>query len=218
MNSRNTILNKLKKGKNLNQTSIPSTINDREIFKDYPDKASLIDIFVNKLKALNGEIYVVKNMEEASHKLEWIISTLENKKFITHSSELIHKILSANSQLSKHFNILIDEYLDSDSFASYEVGLTTADFLIARTGSIVLNSLTAGGRRISVLPPIHIVLAVTNQIIRSLDEVFNSDFVSGDWNYATIISGPSRTSDIEKQLVLGAHGPKRLIVILFENS
>ncbi len=217
MNSRELILNKLNKNKNLNQTTIPETINDREIFKDYPDKKSLLDLFAKRFKALSGELHIAKDINEAGKNLESIFSSFEDKTCITFSSELIKNMLSNVPDTAKLFDVLENENLDSQIFANYAAGLTTADFLIARTGSIVLNSLNHGGRRISVLPPIHIVVAETNQILLSLDEIFNKDFISVDWSYATIISGPSRTSDIEKQLVLGAHGPKRLIVILIEN-
>jgi len=133
------------------------------------------------------------------------------------SSNFIKKIISSKQDLQESFDVLDNEYLESEKLASYSIGLTTSDFLVARTGSIVLNSLNHGGRRLSVLPPIHIVVAGTNQIVFSIDDILNKNFTSINWSYATIISGPSRTSDIEKQLVLGAHGPKRLIVILIEN-
>jgi L-lactate dehydrogenase complex protein LldG len=95
--------------------------------------------------------------------------------------------------------------------------LTAVDFLVARTGSIVLSSITAGGRRLSVLPPFHIAIASAAQLVPSLDEALRIYQQRGEPNrssYATIITGPSRTSDIEKILVLGAHGPKRLAVIV----
>ncbi|MCA9734169.1 lactate utilization protein, partial [candidate division KSB1 bacterium] len=102
-------------------------------------------------------------------------------------------------------------------FAEYSIGLTSADFLVARTGSIVLRSSIAAGRRLSVLPPLHIVVATVEQIVPSLDAALqNSEFRNGEWSYGTIITGPSRTSDIEKILVLGAHGPKRLALILLD--
>ena len=217
MNSKNKILNALKKNIVSNQVDLPSKIKDHELFKDFPEDTDLLDVFASNFQALHGELYKVKNLEGASSQLSSIISGEENKKCISYSSEILNKLFSINSDLSDLFYDLSINNIDSEEFASFEIGLTTSDYLIARTGSIVLNSLTGGGRRISVLPPIHIVIAYANQIVDSLDNVFNNDFLSNDWSYATIISGPSRTSDIEKQLVLGAHGPKRLIVILIEN-
>lgn len=217
MNSKDQILNKLKKNKTSDTISFPLVISDKEIFKDYPENSSLVGLFIENFRKLSGEIFVSKNLEEASNHLINIISSLENQSCLTHASETIIKLLDCNPKLADYFEILSNTNLDSTNFATYKVGLSSADFLIARTGSIVLNSLSSGGRRLSVLPPIHIVLAETKQIVSSLDDIFRNDFVSTNWSYATIISGPSRTSDIEKQLVLGAHGPKRVIVILIEN-
>jgi len=217
MNSRETILNKLRKVKISNHPQLPGMVNDKEFFSDYPEKNSLLDLFTARFKALNGELHVAENIEKAAEQLESIVAALKEKKSLTFSSDILKNILAYIPNTSKHFDIIVNENLDSQYFSTYPVGLTTADFLIARTGSIVLNSLSHGGRRLSVLPPIHIVVAETNQIIPSLDEIFKNDFTSTDWSFSTIISGPSRTSDIEKQLVLGAHGPKRLIVILIEN-
>ena len=217
MNSKETILNKLKKAKVSNQSQLPGVIYDKDIFRDYPDSDSLLGLFTKKFKALNGELHIADNIEKAAEQLDSIITTLNEKRCLTYSSDLPRSILSYIPNTLKYFDFIENKKLDSQNFASYTSGLTTADFLIARTGSIVLNSLIHGGRRLSVLPPIHIVVAKTNQIIFSLDGIFSKDFTSSNWSHATIISGPSRTSDIEKQLVLGAHGPKRLIVILIEN-
>ncbi len=217
MNSRSQILGKLSKFEKPGISSIPSEINDKTIFNVFSDPSTFVDKFTKNFQALNGEIYIVKNLEDAGNELVSIISSLDNKKCLSHTTEVINKLFSINHTLSEIFDILNVDFLDSDIFSTYEVGLTTVDFLIARTGSIVLNSLTAGGRRLSVLPPIHIVLAEIKKIVFSLDDIFKNNFTSNDWSYSTIISGPSRTSDIEKQLVLGAHGPKRVIVILIEN-
>lgn len=218
MSSKEIILNKLKNFKIKDRASVLSSNYDKDIFSDYPNKNSLLDLFKRRFEALNGELFLTKDISDAGEKLNSILSSINEKKGITYSSKLIKAVLSTKKDLQKHFDVLDDKYLESEELATYSVGLTTADFLIARTGSIVLNSLNHGGRRLSVLPPIHIVIAESNQILRSLEDIFDSNFISEDWSYATIISGPSRTSDIEKQLVLGAHGPKRLILILIQSN
>lgn len=217
MSSKEYILNKLKNISAKEKSTTLSPIVDADFFSDYPTKNSLFKLFKKRFEDLNGELYLVKNNIEAGERLSSILLTIDNKKYVTFASGIIEDILHSVKDLQKHFDILDDIYLKSEKFADYSAGLTTADFLVARTGSIVLNSLTHGGRRLSVLPPVHIVVAETSQIVLSLEDIFKNEFLTQNWSYATIISGPSRTSDIEKQLVLGAHGPKRLIVILVEN-
>jgi L-lactate dehydrogenase complex protein LldG len=100
-----------------------------------------------------------------------------------------------------------------------EVGITTCEALIARTGSIIISSATESGRRMSIYPPVHIVIAYSDQLhielkdaIQQLRTRYNGSMPS----MISITTGPSRTSDIEKTLVLGAHGPKELYLFLTE--
>lgn len=95
-------------------------------------------------------------------------------------------------------------------------GVTLAEALIARTGSVLVSAGT-GGRAASVLPPLHIVYAPISQLVSDLSDAFervqSSDRVR-DVSMLSLITGPSRTSDIEKMLVMGAHGPRRVAILL----
>jgi L-lactate dehydrogenase complex protein LldG len=96
-----------------------------------------------------------------------------------------------------------------------DVGITECDGLVAQTGSVVLTSRSAGGRALSVLPPHHVVLARREQLVGGLPEALARLERTYGGHYPSMISfvtGPSRTGDIERILVLGAHGPKRLTV------
>jgi L-lactate dehydrogenase complex protein LldG len=94
--------------------------------------------------------------------------------------------------------------------------VTLADALIAQTGSIFVSA-SCGGRGASVVAPAHIVYAFAKQLVPDLVTALRNATADGrlDKNsYACVISGSSRTADIEKILVQGAHGPMRLVVIL----
>jgi L-lactate dehydrogenase complex protein LldG len=94
-----------------------------------------------------------------------------------------------------------------------DLGVTGCDCLVAQTGSIIVSTLSAGGRAMSVLPPVHLVMARREQIVADLASAFTLLRTRYDkhWPSAiSVITGPSRTADIEKILVMGAHGPKRL--------
>jgi L-lactate dehydrogenase complex protein LldG len=218
MNSRDSILQKLRSVKHDKSVSLPDHVADRNIYKDYPNDRNLLELFKKRFKDLHGELYILPDAKEASSLVEQILSDLIGNKCITFTNSFLDRILMNLSNNAYIIDVLGNSKIDSVKLAEYDISITTTDYLVARTGSIVLNSLQHGGRRLSVLPPIHIVIARTNQIIESLDKIFTNEYSSENWSYTTIISGPSRTSDIEKQLVLGAHGPKRLIVILIENQ
>jgi L-lactate dehydrogenase complex protein LldG len=94
-----------------------------------------------------------------------------------------------------------------------DLGVTSCDCLVAQTGSIIVSTLSAGGRALSVLPPTHLVIARREQIVPDLATAMALLRKRYDkhWPSAlSVITGPSRTADIEKILVMGAHGPKRL--------
>jgi L-lactate dehydrogenase complex protein LldG len=94
--------------------------------------------------------------------------------------------------------------------------VTLAEALIAQTGSILVTS-SCGGRGASVIAPCHIVYATVAQLVPDLATALSrvSQERKLDSNsFACVISGSSRTADIEKILVQGAHGPRRLVVIL----
>jgi L-lactate dehydrogenase complex protein LldG len=97
------------------------------------------------------------------------------------------------------------------------VGITVCDALIAQTGSILLTARSAGGRVLSVLPPHHVVVAQANQLVPDLPaafELLQAKYRDHYPSFITFITGPSRTGDIERILVLGAHGPRILTVII----
>jgi L-lactate dehydrogenase complex protein LldG len=97
-----------------------------------------------------------------------------------------------------------------------DVGITECDVLVAQTGSLVVTSASSGGRALSVLPPHHVVLARRDQLVPDLPAAFRLLQDRYGANYPSMISfvtGPSRTGDIERILVLGAHGPKKLTVL-----
>lgn len=104
-------------------------------------------------------------------------------------------------------------------FEQAEVGFTLCEALIARNGSILISNANTAGRRLSIYPNIHIVLAYTSQLVMDISDAFKLlkiKYSNSQPSLISTITGPSRTADIEKTLVLGAHGPKELFVFLLD--
>jgi L-lactate utilization protein LutC len=97
-----------------------------------------------------------------------------------------------------------------------DVGISGADYLIAETGTVVLGSRPEAPRSLSLLPPVHIVVAERGQIIPDLFDLFEAVGRDEDGLPAglTLITGPSKTGDIELRLVTGVHGPGEVHVVL----
>lgn len=94
-----------------------------------------------------------------------------------------------------------------------DLGITTADYLLPETGTLVLKSSTEKPRAISLLPRIHLAIVRPEMLRSDMHQVFAE---AKDSHYLVFITGPSRTADIELTVTLGVHGPKQLFVWLLD--
>lgn len=98
---------------------------------------------------------------------------------------------------------------------SVEIGVTAVDAAIAETGTLVLVSRTEQPRLASLLPPVHVALVRAEQVVATLGTLFTKHRSWFDTSSCIqLITGPSRTGDIELKLTLGVHGPCELVVLL----
>jgi len=108
-----------------------------------------------------------------------------------------------------------------EGIARCQASLTFCEVLVSRLGTIVMSSKIDGGRGGYSLPPVHIVVASPFQIVPDIKEAFsflNKKYSGNLPSMITFVAGPSRTADIEKTLVLGAHGPEGLYLLLSESE
>lgn len=111
-----------------------------------------------------------------------------------------------------------------DEVFAADVGITNVHRLIAETGTVVLAANPHEPRSVSLLPPVHIALAERSQILPDLFDLFDlfsptaSATKSLPPSCLTLITGPSKTGDIELRLVTGVHGPGEVHVILLQGS
>lgn len=112
-------------------------------------------------------------------------------------------------------------YSTDTEFDKADAGITLCESLVARNGSILISNASPAGRRLSIYPHMHIVVAYTSQIVGDIKdglERMKEKYPGKLPSMINLITGPSRTADIEKTLVLGAHGPRDLYVFLLDNS
>ncbi|MBC7937073.1 MAG: LUD domain-containing protein [Rhizobacter sp.] len=100
-----------------------------------------------------------------------------------------------------------------------DVSITGCEYLVARTGSMVLSSAQKSGRTTSVYAPIHICIAYNSQLLFDIEDALQflkEKYADNLPSFITFATGPSRTADIEKTLVTGVHGPKEVYCFLVE--
>ncbi|WP_212001366.1 LUD domain-containing protein [Chitinophaga sp. HK235] len=100
-----------------------------------------------------------------------------------------------------------------------DAAITDCEYLIARTGTVVLSAAQPSGRVLPVYAPVHIMVAYTHQLVFDLKDAFNKlkeKYGNELPSAVSFATGPSRTADIEKTLVVGIHGPKEVYVFLVD--
>jgi L-lactate dehydrogenase complex protein LldG len=112
-----------------------------------------------------------------------------------------------------------EKFSNTISLESCDASITGCEFLVARTGTIVMSAAQQSGRTVSVYAPIHICIAYTNQLVYDVKDALQSikeKYAGNIPSLITFATGPSRTADIEKTLVTGVHGPKEVYCFLVE--
>ena len=172
-------------------------------------------LFLKHTVELKAEFHLLESFEQAAPLLLKLRDTEAWKSIASHDGELTNKACQLLAPLPVCWT---DRPYAAAVLEQCAVGLTECDALVAQTGSVLVTSRSAGGRALSVLPPHHVVLARRQQLISDLPEAFTLLKTKYQDNYPSFISlitGPSRTGDIERVLVLGAHGPKKLTIFCF---
>ncbi|HAO46948.1 MAG TPA: lactate utilization protein [Ferruginibacter sp.] len=112
-----------------------------------------------------------------------------------------------------------ETFSNTISLATCDASITGCEYLVARTGSMVLSAAQQSGRTVSVYAPVHICIAFTSQLVYDVKDALQGLKEKYAGNIPSLISfatGPSRTADIEKTLVTGVHGPKEVYCFLVE--
>ncbi len=177
----------------------------------------MFELFKEKATFMSAEVHLFKSKAEALDFIkDFIIENAANKvskSVVWCESQFLEGI--DKDALQKELP-QIEFNIDLNSASSAKIGINEADFGIAETGSLVEISKTAAKRLCSTLPEIHIAILPLNKILNNMAELFGKIDIR-DIPYLTIISGPSRTADIERVLTIGVHGPERVIIAAVEN-
>jgi L-lactate dehydrogenase complex protein LldG len=172
----------------------------------------LIGNFRQNFESVGGNFSVVAGESEAAEILQSIISKNFARKIAFSDSEAVKKIVGF-LQTDAEFieNASADVLFESD------LGITGAQWAIAETGTLVLESESERHRLTSLVPPIHVCILEAKNIRQTLGEVLG--ILQKDLSRTiTFITGASRTSDIELTLAIGVHGPGELHVILIDRT
>ncbi len=206
--ARTNILKKIKQAL-VHKVPVPfsSTPNNIDVFQ--PSNQELAIEFAANFTGLQGRFSYCSNQHELIKQLQLLFETRGWKNIYCKEDKI--KSDFAKNGFSLNY---------TDDLTECDASITGCENLVARTGSLLLSSAQQNGRTISVYAPVHICIANSKQLVYDIDDSimqlrdkYGTKFPS----MVTLASGPSRTADIEKTLVVGVHGPKEVFCFLIDD-
>ena len=199
----------------------PATSNVTAPFREWlppvgPSHGDRVAVFARLSEALKTEFVDCETAAVAAQHVAQLAQANGWQKLAYHAGKLtdplVPKLPAALTPLR------IEAGYEKNALEACDAGLTECECLVAQTGSVCVTALSSGGRALSVLPPHHLVVARRSQLVADLTAAYEllaqKYAATGYPSFMGFITGPSRTGDIERILVLGAHGPKRLTVLM----
>ena len=165
--------------------------------------------FAEQFTRLQGRFIYCINQQELAFQLNSLVKKMDWQKVYCLEGQLL-------PALPEEFMARIV----TKNLAGCDVSITGCESLVARTGSIVMSAAQGSGRNTSVYAPVHICIAYSNQLVYDVKDALQlvkEKYPKSLPSLITFATGPSRTADIEKTLVVGVHGPKEVYVFLVES-
>jgi L-lactate dehydrogenase complex protein LldG len=205
--SKENILKKIRKAlTDSTPLPFPQSEGNSPVFQ--PSQQELEVEFAEQFTKLQGKFAFCLNHAELAEQLKNLLNQGQWNKIFCREEGLKNKLKE------NHFdNFGFEDLVNCDA------AITTCEWLIARTGTIVMTAASQSGRTVSVYAPVHICIAYSSQLVYDVKDALQQAKDKYGTNLPSLItfaSGPSRTADIEKTLVVGVHGPKEVYVFLVD--
>ncbi|WP_462253026.1 LutC/YkgG family protein [Ferruginibacter sp.] len=177
----------------------PNSEGNNSIFFPAPDDLEVV--FAEEFVQLQGKFAFCSDEKDMLQQIQKLIAEKQWTKIYCNEDKW-------NAAFSNTINL-----------PTCDASITGCEFLVARTGTIVMSAAQQSGRTVSVYAPIHICIAYTNQLVYDIKDalqMLKEKYAGNIPSLITFASGPSRTADIEKTLVTGVHGPKEVYCFLVD--
>ena len=216
---------------------------DRIKNRNDAERQQLLDRFIEMAAPINLNVFVLKDEDSVAAAIAELVRSKDpewsdQKSIVTWQHPLIERLNLSEALADQNVAVLVAEFGNSESdeismenerqqlrqyvIDSY-IGITSADYCMADTASLVMRTRPGQGRSVSLVPSIHIGVVYIDQIIWDLKELYAllsfdpEAKAEGLTNCMTFISGPSKTADVEATMVHGAHGPREVYVYVIAN-
>lgn len=168
-------------------------------------------VFAENFSARKSVFFYSESMEEFRQQITTYLAERKFRHIYVWEKELAEELAGCHIQFAT----------GDRNLAEVDCSITLCECLVERTGSILVSSRQGTGRRLSIYPPVHMVVASVSQILPDIKDALA--FMKKKYgqrlpSMISMVTGASRTADIEKTLVMGAHGPKELILFLIDDA
>ena len=203
--AKEAILSKIRKGLNDKKLPMPFPEVEKDNSEIYAkSEIDLVELFATEFIKLGGKFVFCEDETELIHQIAMIKNQAAWKELLCTENRITESFVTNSYDFVSQAN---NENETADAC------ITLCETLVARTGSTLLSSKQHLGRVATVFYPVHIIVAYSNQVV--YDIVDAMDFMQKKYgkdlpSMINLNTGPSRTADIEKTLVVGVHGPKEV--------
>jgi L-lactate dehydrogenase complex protein LldG len=169
--------------------------------------------FAEKLEKLAGKAILVR---EPADVIPALAEILKDKTVVASNAPFLETCgITRLPQVQTGFT---DGQALRAACATADIGITSADYALAATGTFVMLASPQEARMVSLLPPVHIAVFPRSRILANLDELLGVlPLPAEQTSSMVLITGPSRTADIEQILIRGVHGPGEVYAVIVEN-
>ena len=210
MTSRESVLNKVRSALGRSPGQPPPPLSPPFVRVPASDPAINVDRFVAAFEKLAGKTFRVAAASDVARAVEGLLA---GKRAIASNAPFLREC--GVLQLPGVESGLIHRDQLRAACATADIGITSADYVLADTGTLVMLSSPQEARLISLLPPIHLAIFSRERILSGLDELLTVVPKPAEQSSAMVlITGPSRTADIEQILVRGVHGPGEIYAVI----
>ena len=212
MNSREVVLGNVRKALDRAAGLLPTTLTAPRLKIPILDRSRYTTLFGQNFEKLGGKSFFVREPGEVAPILSEL---LQGKRAVASNAPFLAACgITGLPQVESGFT---DREALRAACVTADVGITSADYALAETGTLVMLSSPEEPRLISLLPPVHIAVFPQSRMLANLDELLEVlPNPAEQTSSMVLITGPSRTADIEQILVRGVHGPGEIYAVIVE--
>ena len=174
--------------------------------------------FAENAQNASVEIKIVKSYKDAIADILKIAKATDAKMIAGVGADECEELADVYVEVNKSFKVYTDKFDIVKNKNELDIGITLGEFGVGETGSICVDNYAYEARIASMLPLINIIFMPKHCIVNNMQDAFDV-LAKVFWKgYSGFVTGPSRTSDIERVLTLGVHGPSRVILFAIEDD